>query len=66
MKALFTAKGSPWEKGYVESFNGKLLNREIFLSLSEACWVIDRWRIDHSHNRPHSCLNYQTTAAFCG
>ena len=42
---LFIAKGSPWENGYVESFNGKLrdelLNRELFLSLEEACWVID-------------------------
>ena len=36
---LFIAKGSPWENGYVESFNGKLrdelLNRELFLSLDE-------------------------------
>ncbi len=40
VKTLFIAKGSPWENGYVESFNGKLrdelLNREIFLSLEEA------------------------------
>ena len=40
------AKGSPWENGYVESFNGtlrdELLNREILLSFEEACWVIDR------------------------
>ncbi|HIK93908.1 MAG TPA: transposase, partial [Planctomycetes bacterium] len=43
---LFIAKGSPWENGYVESFNGKLhdelLNRELFLSMEEARWVIDR------------------------
>ena len=48
---LFIAKGSPWENGYVESFNGKLrdelLNRELFLSLAEARWVIDRWQIRH-------------------
>ena len=47
VKTLFVAKGSPWENGYVESFNGKLrdelLNREIFLSLDEFRWVIDRW-----------------------
>ena len=40
VKTLFIAKGSPWENGYVESFNGKLrdelLNRELFLSLKEA------------------------------
>ena len=53
VKTLFIAKGSPWENGYVESFNGKLrdelLNRELFLSVEEARWVIDRWpgRLHH-------------------
>ena len=65
---LFIAKGSPWENGYVESFNGKLrdelLNRELFLSLEEACWVIDRWRLDYNHYRIHTALNYQTPAAY--
>jgi transposase InsO family protein len=65
---LFIAKGSPWENGYVESFNGKLrdelLNRELFLSLEEARWVIDHWRNDYNHHRPHSALEYQTPAAF--
>ena len=65
---MFIAKGSPWENGYVESFNGKLrdelLNRELFLSLEEACWVIDRWRLDYNHYRIHSALNYQAPAAF--
>ncbi len=41
VKTLFVAKGSPWEDGYVESFNGtlrdELLNREIFLGFEEAC-----------------------------
>jgi transposase InsO family protein len=65
---LFIEKGSPWENGYVESFNGKLrdelLNRELFLSLQEARWVIDRWRLDYNHHRPHSALAYQTPAAY--
>jgi putative transposase len=68
VKTLFIAKGSPWENGYVESFNGKLrdelLNRELFLSLNEARWVIDRWRLDYNHRRIHSALDYQTPAAF--
>jgi transposase InsO family protein len=68
VKTLFIAKGSPWENGYVESFNGKLrdelLNRELFLSLDEARWVIDRWRVDYNHRRIHSALNYQTPAEF--
>jgi putative transposase len=65
---LFIAKGSPWENGYVESFNGKLrdelLKRELFLSLQEARWVVDRWRLDYNHRRPHSALDYQTPAAY--
>jgi len=43
---LFIAKGSPWGNGYVESAGGKLrdelLNHELFLSLVEVRWVIDR------------------------
>ncbi len=68
VRTLFIAKGSPWENGYVESFNGKLrdelLNRELFLSLAEARWVIDRWRLDYNHHRPQSAFDYQTPAAF--
>jgi putative transposase len=40
VKTLFIEPGSPWENGYIESFNGKLrdelLNREIFMTLEEA------------------------------
>jgi transposase InsO family protein len=68
VKTLFIAKGSPWENGYVESFNSRLrdelLNRELFLSLAEARFVVDRWRLDYNHRRPHSSLDYQTPAAF--
>ena len=65
---LFIAKSSPWENGYVESFNGKLrdelLNRALFLGLEDARSVIDRWRLDYNHQRGHSALDYQTPAAF--
>ena len=68
VKTLFVAKGSPWENGYVESFNGKLrdelLNREIFLILDEVRWVMDRWRLDYNHHRIHTALGYQTPAAY--
>ena len=68
VKTLFIAKGSPWENGYIESFNGKLrdefLNRELFLSLEEARWMIDRWRLDYNHHHIHSSLGYQTPATF--
>jgi transposase InsO family protein len=40
VKTLFIEPGSPWENGYIESFNGKLrdelLNREVFDTLTEA------------------------------
>ncbi len=40
VKTLFIERGSPWENGYIESFNGKLrdelLDREIFTTLGEA------------------------------
>ena len=68
VKTLFIAKGSPWENGYVESAGGKLrdelLNRKLFLSMQEARWVIERWRLDDNHHRIHSALDYQTPVAF--
>jgi putative transposase len=46
---LYIEPGSPWEKGYCESFNGKLrdecLNGEIFYSLRDAQVVIEKWRV---------------------
>jgi transposase InsO family protein len=41
-----------------------LLNRELFLSLEEARWVIDRWRRDDNHHRRNSALDYETPATF--
>ena len=68
VKTLFIAKGSPWENGYVESFNSRfrdeLLNRELFTGIEDARWVVDRWRLDYNHRRPHSSLDYQTPAEF--
>ena len=68
VRTLYINKASPWENAYVESFNGKLrdelLNGELFLSLAEARYVIDEWRLDYNHRRPHSSLDWQTPAAF--
>jgi len=48
VKFLFIEPGSPWENGYIESFNGKLrdelLNGEIFYTLQEARVLIQMWR----------------------
>jgi len=65
---LYIQKGSPWENGYADSFNGKLrdelLNRELFLSLSEARYVLDEWREEYNERRPHSGLNWQTPSSY--
>ena len=67
---LYIAPGSPWENGYVESFNSRLrdelLNRELFLHIDELRYVANRWRMDYNHYRPHSSLDYMAPAAFAG
>ena len=64
--ALFIEPASPWENGYVESFNGKLrdelLNGEIFYTLKEAKVLIERWRQEYNRLRPHSSLGYRPPA----
>ena len=51
---LFITPGSPWENGYVESFNGKLrdelLDRELFDTLWEVQVLTEQWR--HEYNQP--------------
>ena len=68
VKTLFVAKSSPWENGYIESFNSRfrqeLLDRELFLGLEDARWCVDRWRLDYNHHRPHSSLEYVPPAEF--
>ncbi len=63
VKTLFIEPGSPWENGYIESFNGKmrdeLLNREIFTTLTEAKVLIGQWRKEYNQVRPHSSLGYR-------
>ena len=66
VKTLFIELGSPWENGYVESFDGKLrdelLDREIFYTLGEAKVLIERWRHEYNTVRPHSSLGYRPPA----
>ena len=66
VKALFIEPGSPWENGYIESFNGKLrdelLNLEIFTTLEEAKVLIEQWRREYNQIRPHSSLKYKPPA----
>jgi len=66
VKTLFIEPGSPWENGYIESFNGKLrdefLNREVFTTLLEAKILIEQWRSQYNQVRPHSSLGYRPPA----
>jgi transposase InsO family protein len=63
---LFIEPGSPWENGYVESFNGRLrdelLDREIFDTLYEAKVLVERWRWEYNTIRPHGSLGYKPPA----
>ena len=56
VKTMFIEPGSPWENGYIKSFNGKmrdeLLDREIFFTLEEAKTLIARWREEYNHVSP--------------
>ena len=65
-KTAYIAPGSPWENGYVESFNARLrdelLNGEIFYSLREAQIVIESWRRHYNAVRPHQSLGYRAPA----
>jgi transposase InsO family protein len=68
VKTLYIEPGSPWQNAYVESFNGKLedelLGRELFTSLTEAKVLIEQYRVEYNHERPHSSLDYRTPAEF--
>ena len=66
VRPLFIEPGSPWENGYIESFNGKLrdelLDREVFYNLREAQVLIEDWRRHYNTQRPHSALGYRPPA----
>jgi len=66
VKTLFIEPASPWENGYVESFNGRFrdefLKGEIFYTLWEAKVLIEQWRQEYNQVRPHSALGYRPPA----
>ncbi len=65
-RTAYIEPGSPWENGYIESFNARLrdelLNGEIFYSLKEAQIIIEQWRKHYNTIRPHSALGYRPPA----
>jgi putative transposase len=67
VKTLYIEPGSPWENGYIESFDGKLtnelLNVEIFTTLFKAQVLIETWTKDYNQVRPDSALGYRLPAS---
>jgi len=65
---LYISPGSPWENPFIESFNGtfrgECLNRWIFTDGREAQAIIEQWRQEYNHRRPHSSLGYLPPAMF--
>ena len=65
-RTLYIEPGSPWENGYIESFNGKLrdelLDRELFYTLLEVRVLTERYRQTYNRIRPHSSLGYRPPA----
>ena len=66
VQTLYIEPGSPWENGYIESFNGRLrdelLNGEVFDTVREARVLCDQWRRHYNAVRPHSALGYRPPA----
>jgi len=64
----FITPGKPAQNGYIESFNGKLrdecLNEHEFLDLHHARELIESFREDYNHHRPHSSLDGLTPSEF--
>jgi transposase InsO family protein len=65
-RTAYIAPGSPWENGFIESFNARLrdelLDGEVFYTLREAQIVIESWRRHYNAIRPHASLRYRAPA----
>lgn len=68
-QTAYIERGSPWENGYVESFNGRLrdelLNGEIFTTLKEAQIVIEGWRQHYNPASQHPSVYVIEGKRFC-
>jgi putative transposase len=68
VQLAFIRPGRPTENSFIESFNGRLrdecLNVELFAALEDAQKILQAWRRDYNHQRPHSALKDDTPAGF--
>jgi len=68
VKIHFIQPGKPSQNGFIESFNGKLrdecLNEHWFMGMDDARRLIEDWRIEYNHDRPHSSLGGMTPVEY--
>jgi len=64
----FIDPGKPVQNAHCESFHSRLrdecLNEHWFLGIGDARQIVETWRQDYNHARPHSALGYQTPVEF--
>ncbi len=64
----FIRPGKPVENAFIESFNGRLrdecLNVHSFTDMAHAQRVLDSWRHDYNHKRPHGALGHLTPSEY--
>jgi transposase InsO family protein len=68
VEALRITPGSPWQNGFIESFNSRLraelLDAQVFHNLADCQMHLRVYRKYYNEQRPHSALDYQTPGAF--
>lgn len=68
VESLCVAPGSPWENGFIESFNSRFrdefLNGAEFETVSDAKAKAAGWRREYNRIRPHGALDYKTPQTF--
>ena len=64
----YIAPGKPVQNAFAESFIGRLrdelLNETLFRSLVHARSMLEAWRADYNHDRPHSRLGWLSPAIY--
>ena len=60
--------GKPVQNAYIESFNSRFrdecLSQHWFANLGHMRSILENWREDYNHHRPHSALGYLPPAKF--
>lgn len=64
----FIRPGRPTDNGHIESFNGRLrdecLNVSVFHTMDDARHVLEQWRVMYNETRPHRSLGGMSPSEF--